>query len=293
MQIKLNFSKKQILARVKSVTYQKGQVDIAANANKSEAFKLGYQEQAGDDQPSEFLLLSYLRRGVDAFKALLVEYVVPEDSSTPTLAADNISDNLSSETEDVFTIFLNVSDRFNTAMTDVLADYGSAFIESQMLYNWYRPFDLNTAKSFLDSATDIIASIQRCFIKGRPSIPTYAYPASITIDYPVIRTRNEISGFSASTERAVLHTLYDNPLYLTLGELTKITYSIQGEDDRVMPVDDIAVRVDNDCCRPMMQDGNYCIRAEQEGACIVTLFSRHDSSVCQSFAVKVSPNCNV
>ncbi len=161
MAITLTLSYANMLARVKSRTHLKGSIDMTVKG----AAELAHHEQAGDDNPSEFLLKSYMRTGVDRFKALVSNYLVAEMG-----ASDVITDTLSGSTSTTFTITMNVSARFNTSLRQPLAYHASAYIENQMLFEWYQSFAPDVAKKFAAAAADIVPEIQYCFVKLAPVV---------------------------------------------------------------------------------------------------------------------------
>lgn len=287
MEIKLVLSKNEILQRVKAKSHIKGVSDMNEKESVNSVRKT-YTQQAGDDPDSDFLLLSSLRTGVDRFKSIMVDYVISFDDDTDT--ADNIHDNLSDTTVDVFTIFLNVSERFNKAMTQPLTDHASAYVENQMLYDWYLPLSPDVAKNFASAAAAVQIEIMRSVVKIRPKIPTYKYPTKIIMRYPVIPERDDIPGYITPENSGSIQpeTLFANPWIMGIGQETEISYTLLSDEDGYAPLDDIVVRADNhDVCKIGFNQGKWSCKGSYVGYTVITLYSRHDDSVFAQFAVRI------
>lgn len=287
MEIKLVLSKKEILQRVKAKSHIKGESDRNENESAN-SVRRTYVQQAGDDTDSEFLLLSSLRTGVDRFKTVVVEYVVTFDDGADT--ADNIHDNLSDTTEDVFTIFLNVSERFNPAMTQPLTDHASAYVENQMLYDWYLPLAPEIAKNFASAAAAVQIEIVRSFIKTRPKVPTYKYPTEIIMRYPIIPDRDGMPGYITPENKELVQPemLFDNPWIMGIGQESEISYTLRSEQDDFSPMDDIVVRADNPyICQVGLSKGRWNCKGCRQGYTVVTLYSRHNDQVFCQFAIRI------
>ena len=288
MEIKIVLSKEEILQKVKAKTKLKGIADMAAAKESTDAIRYAHNEEAGDDADSQFLLLSSLRTGLGRFKAVVADYVVAYDDAG--LTADNIHDNLDNTTVDVFTVFMEVSNRFNTAYTQPLTDHASEFIELQMLHDWYLPFAPEIAKNFAVAAQAVQIDILRCFIKTRPKVPTYKYPTDIIITYPIIPDRNGLPGYITPENGAVIQPeiLFGNPWIIGIGQESEISYTLVSDQEGFRPLDDIMVRADNPTvCDVDISGGRWCCKPVRTGLTTVTLFSRHDDRVFKKFAVRV------
>lgn len=289
MEIKLQLSKEEILQKVKAKTKLKGLADMAAAKENTDSIRFAHNEEAGDDPDSNFLLLSSLRTGLGKFKSVVVEYVVAYDDDAAT-AADNIHDNLDNNTVDVFTIFMEVSNRFNQAYTQSLADHASEYIELQMLYDWYLPFAPEIAKNFAAAAAAVQLEIVRCFVKVRPKVPVYKYPSQIIMKYPIIPDRNGFPGYITPDNQDAMQPelLFQNPWIVGIGQESEISYTLMSDQEGFKPLDDIIVRADNDqICAVGIKQGRWCCKPQSVGYTIVTLYSRHDDSVFAKFAVRV------
>lgn len=286
MEIKLVLSKKEILQRVKAKSHIKGVSDMASKEN-ADNVRYAHNEQAGDDKDSDFLLLSSLRTGIDRFKSVIVEYVITFDDAD---TADNIHDNLNDNTEDVFTVFLEVSERFNKAMTQPLTDHASAYVENQMLYDWYLPFASEIAKNFAAAAAAVQIEINQCFIKTRPKVPTYKYPSQIIMQYPIIPDRDGYPGYITPDNQDTVQPemLFANPWIVGIGQESEISYTLVSDQEGFKPLDDIVVRADDaHICGCGLKGGKWCCWGRSAGYTIVTLYSRHDDTVFAQFAIRV------
>lgn len=287
MEIKLILSKEEILQRVKAKTKLKGYADMASK-KESDSVRYAHNEEAGGDTDSEFLLLSSLRTGLGRFKAIVAEYVVAYEDATP--AADNIHDNLASNTVDTFTIFMTVSERFNQAYTQPLADHASAYIENQMLYDWYLPLAPEVAKNFAAAAAAVQIEILHCFIKTRPKVPAYKYPTQIIMRYPIIPDQGGYPGYITPDNQDLIQPeyLFANPFIVGIGQESEISYTLVSDTEGFKPLDDIIVRADNPAiCNVSINGGKWCCQPKCVGYTVVTLYSRHDDSVFCKFAVRV------
>lgn len=287
MEIKLVLSKTEILQRVKAKSHIKGVSDMNDNESVNSVRKT-YTQQAGDDPDSDFLLLSSLRTGVDRFKSIMVDYIVSFDDDTET--ADNIHDNLSDTTVDVFTIFLNVSERFNKAMTQPLTDHASAYVENQMLYDWYLPLAPDIAKNFASAAAAVQIEIMRSVVKVRPKVPTYKYPTEIIMRYPIIPDRDGMPGYITPENKELVQPemLFANPWIMGIGQESEISYTLRSEQDDFSPLDDIVVRADNPyICQVGLSKGRWNCKGCHQGYTVVTLYSRHNDQVFCQFAIRI------
>lgn len=288
MEIKLVLSKNEILQKVKAKTKLKGYADMAVVKEGTDSVRYAHNEEAGDDPDSQFLLLSSLRTGLGRFKSVVAEYIVAYDDAT--VAADNIHDNLDNTTEDVFTIFMKVSNRFNQAYTQPLADHASEYIVMQMLYDWFLPFAPEIAKNFAAAAAAVQVEIMRCFVKTRPKVPVYKFPTEIIMKYPIIPDRDGYPGYITPDNEDTMQPemLFANPWILGIGQESEISYTLVSDQEGFKPLDDIVVRADNDLvCSVGINKGRWCCKPCSVGYTVITLYSRHDDTVFAQFAVRV------
>ena len=286
MEIKLLLSKEEILQKVKAMTKRKGLADMASNT-AGDPVRYAHNEEAGGDPDSDFLLLSSLRTALGRFKSAVVEYVIANEDETVT--ADNIHDNLDNTTVDVFTITMQVSERFNKAFTQPLTDHASNYIENQMLYDWYLPFVPEVAKNFAAAAVAVQIEIARCFVKTRPKVPAYKYPSQIIIRYPIIPDRDGYPGYITPDNKDTVQPemLFANPWIVGIGQEPEISYTLVSEAEDFKPLDDIVVRADSHICGVGLKGGKWCCWGRTPGYTVVTLYSRHDDTVFAKFAIRV------
>lgn len=288
MEIKLLLSKEEILQRVKSRTSLKSRADMATAKENTDSVRYSHNEEAGGDPDSEFLLLSSLRTALGRFKSVVAAYVIANEGESPT--ADNIHDNLDNTTVDVFKITMEVSERFNEAFTQPLADHASDYIECQMLYDWYLPFAPETAKNFAGAAAAVQIEINHCFLKTRPKVPTYKYPTEINLLYPIIPDRDGYPGYITPENRSQVQPemLFANPWIVGIGQESEISYSLLSDTENFKPLDDIVVRADSShICGVGMKGGKWCCWGRNTGYTVITLYSRHDDTVFKQFAIRV------
>lgn len=288
MEIKLLLSKEEILQRVKAKTSRKSRADVASTKENTDTVRYAHNEEAGGDPDSEFLLLSSLRTALGRFKSVVATYVIATEGA---LTADNIHDSLNDRTVDVFSVTMEVSERFNQAFTQPLTDHASDYIECQMLYDWYLPFAPEVAKNFAAAAAAVQMEISHCFIKTRPKVPTYKYPSEIIIRYPIIPDYDGYPGYITPENKDTIQPemLFANPWIIGIGQETEISYTLRSEHDDFKPLDDIIVRCDNaHICGFGLKGGKWCCWGRNAGYTVVTLYSRHDDSVFAQFAIRVT-----
>ena len=279
MNIRLTLYKSLIIESVKNETFHRGQFDKAADQKAAVA---AFHEQAGDETYHERILQRSLTTNLSSLKTLLSDYL----TASGELAGHNITEETNN---DQIILILNVSERFNTSYTDALAKLAAEYVANAMLMDWWRPVNGKQSELYATFLQKNTADIQRCFSKTAPKVPVYKYPTAIDIRYPLIETSNGIPGYiTPANSQLAQEVLFGNPWRISEGEDSEISYTLSGENGED-PVDDIMVRVDNGrCCHARLNaQGRYYLHAVQKGYAIVTLFSRHDSRVFATFAVRV------
>lgn len=266
----------------KNETFQKGVVDKAVDPKLITA---AFHEQAGNEQYHEAMLGRYMFSQIELLKTFFVDYL----TGGGNIAEDATID--STEAGGVTEILLNVSDRFNDGYVKTVARLSQKFVEDRMVYLWWLSVSKDFAAIYATAAEEDRAALMACFSKTAPTAPSYNFPTAIEIRYPVLPERNGIPGFvtgSGSPAAVVpLETLYGNPWHIGRGQESEISYIITGENHG-MPIDDIIVRSDNDCCIPFIgPNGRWNVRAVTTGFSIITLYSRHNDRVSASFAIRV------
>ena len=156
--ISLQFSMSAILANVKSETFLSGQVEKAAN---EKAIAEAYHEQAGDEAYQTRLLNRGLYTNLSELETHLSDYLTSSGQSS----ADNITQT---ESGDIITLTLLVSDRFNKGYTDPLAKLCSKYIEEAMLMDWWKPINEKQSALYAQFVERDLAAIKRCFNKTAP-----------------------------------------------------------------------------------------------------------------------------
>lgn len=269
------------ISSAKNETYQKGVVDKAVD---SKLVAAAFHEQAGNEAYHEAMLKRFLFTQIEKLKTYFADYLTGEGLQAEDATIDSTEDNGVTE------ILLSVSDRFNDGYVKTLARLSQKYVEDRMIHLWWVPVSKDFATLYAGVAEDDMAAILNCFHKTAPKAPTFHWPASIYVSYPILPTRNGIP-FSFWPDSEGVNTpeiLFGNPWLMGIGDNTDITYEIVGEGG-VLCMDDIVVRADNPCCQPYITpQGRWALRACCKGHTIVTLFSRHNDNVFVKFAVRIT-----
>ena len=264
----------------KNETYQKGVVDKAVDPKLITA---AFHEQAGNENYHETMLGRYMFSQIEVLKTFFVDYLTGDGNIAEDATISSTEENGVTE------ITLKVSDRFNNGYVKTLARLSQKFVEDRMIYLWWLSVSKEFAAIYAGAAEEDKATIKDCFNKTAPAAPTYKWPTSIEIRYPIIPERNQMPGYITPSNQATIQPelLYANPLIIGRGQESEISYVLTGEND-AKPIDDIVVRADNACCQAFIDDhGQWGIRGVGTGYTLVTLFSRHDDTVFAQFAVRV------
>ena len=279
--IKIQILHALAISSAKNETYQKGVVEKAADPKLVAA---AFHEQAGNETYHEAMLKRFLFTQIEKLKTYFADYLTGEGLLSQDATID------SSEADGVTTILLSVSDRFNDGYVKTLARLSQKYVEDRMIHLWWVPVSKDFATLYAGVAEDDIAAILNCFHKTAPKAPSYQWPASIIVSFPIMPTRNGIP-FSFGPNSEGVNTpeiLFGNPWLMGIGDNTEITYEIVGENGEAV-MDDVVVRADNGCCQPFLtQEGRWALRACCKGHTIVTLFSRHNDNVFAKFAVRIT-----
>lgn len=265
----------------KNETFQKGIVDKAV---KPELINAAFHEQAGNEAYHEAMLQRYLFSQIEKLKTYFTQYLTGGGSISEDATID------SSERNGYTEIVLSVSDRFNNGLVKTLARLSQKYVEDRMIHLWWASVSKEFSAIYAGMAEDDLAGIQGCFTKTAPEPPVYNFPTAIKIRYPIIRTREDAPGYITPDNSAVIRPeqLLANPWIISRGDETEISYVLSGENGE-NPIDDIIVRCDNGCCQPFLSsEGRWCIRGCSLGFTIVTLYSRHNDRVFNSFAIRVT-----
>lgn len=281
--IKIQIIHSLAMNSAKNETFQKGVVDKAVDPKLITA---AFHEQAGNEHYHETMLGRSMFSQIELLKTYFVDYLTGDGN----IAEDATID--STELDGATDILLKVSDRFNDGYVKTLARLSQKFVEDRMVYLWWLSVSKEFAAIYGNAAEEDIAGIMKCFAKTAPEAPAYNWPVAIEIRYPVIPEREGVPGYYTPDNAAVIADpvqLYGNPWIITHGEDAEISYVLTGKDPETRPVDDIIVRCDSACCRPFINGhGRWSLHGVRNGFALVTLFSRHNDKVFNSFAVRVT-----
>lgn len=273
--IKIQLLKQLAVNSAKNETFQKGLIDKAEEPkNVTKAF----HEAAGDDDFHERMLARGFFTQCEMLKTWFSEYLTGPGNTVENPLVD------SEEQDDSFTILLRVSDRFNVGYVKTLARLGQKYVEDRMVHLWWATSDESKSAYYAKLAEQDLVSITQCFNKTAPSAPSYSFPDSITLQFPIL----EQGGISTPDNVVPADTLMSFPYIIAVGEETEITYVLACKSGK-KPTDDIIVRADDGCCMPCLDDyGRWQVRGIKPGLTVITLQSRHDDTVFARFALRVT-----
>jgi hypothetical protein len=248
-QITLTLNKPLIMESVKNETFRKGQFDKSLD---QKAMAVAYQEQAGDDTYHERTLERALYTSLEELKSHLYDYISVDGFT----AADNSIE--SSNDGDNILIKLTVTNRFNKAYTQSLARLSSAYVENEMLFLWWSPINEKQATFYAQIVERNLTSINRCFHKTAPTVPTVPY--TTILDVP------------------------GDAIDLGIGEEHTVTYSISDG-----AIDDIEVRIeDRKLIEAGRTDEGFTIIGRQLGHTYIEIYSRHNPELSRTIHVYVT-----
>ena len=256
MIIKFQIVKAVIVEAVKAATYVKGKVDEAAQPGS----RVPYYETAGDDDTHGAILTHDFQTALEIVKTFFVDYITP--------TASTIGNNViySSNEDDIVTFTLNVSRRYNGTLTDTLARLTAKYIEDYMIYQWWlKTTNVKQAEPYFSTLASDEQSIRRCFILSAPSVPTYAFPSSLSL---------------------FTDGLSEGALTLSLGDEQSITYSIpEGTIDDIEALSSrpSIVEIHRGC-----SSRTFCVVPKNTGVCDITLYSKHNDDVYTNIEVTVT-----
>jgi len=277
--IKITLLKALAVNSAKNETFKTGVIDKAADQKN---VTVAYHESAGDDQYDERMLARAFFTQCEMLKTWFSEYLVGGGSPAdiPLVSSD--------ETEDSVEITLRVSDRFNLGYVKTLARLGQKYVEDRMVQLWWATSDEKKAAFYAKLAEEDLAGITQCFNKTAPSAPSYNFPDTITLQFPILDQRATIPAGSPAGYVVPADTLMSYPYIIAAGEETEISYVLSCASGK-KPVDDIIVRADDGCCMPCLDSlGRWQVRGIKPGISIITLQSRHDDTVFARFALRVT-----
>lgn len=224
---------------------------MVERASADSTQKLSYTETAGDERVHERKIVRDIITSLAALKTQLAAFL-----NTDTVTSE--------EEEDVIYITIEVSDRFNTSLTDAVAKICSKFIEDSTLSMWWGTIGNQQQSSYYTSLS--VADMQE--IKQNLTKKTFA---SISTPYT-----SSIGGVGSHIE-------------VELGDTEELTYTID-ED----ATDDIEACPSNHCIQTMRGRGRFLIKGMRLGKCNLLLYSAHDElNVYRFITVKVIPQTKV
>lgn len=256
MIIKFQIVKSLVVEAVKSATYLKGKMDLAAD---DKAAKISSQETAGDDEVHERTLTHDFDSALEILKTFFVDYLVP----TPQTVGDNAI-YYGTNTDDIVEFTLSVSRRYNGTLTDALARLSARYVEDYMIYQWWlKTTNLKQAEPYQATLAVDEQAIRKCFVMSGPTLPTTPYPTELTVKVNGEGTEGEVT--------------------LEKGEEATLSYSLNAG-----AIDDIEARSED----PSMVEIHRCrdrrsftLVPKNTGFCKVKLWSRHSD--------KLDFECNV
>ena len=277
--IKITLLKALAVNSAKNETFKTGVIDKAADQKN---VTVAYHESAGDDQYDERMLARGFFTQCEMLKTWFSEYL--------TGGGNTADDPLvsSEESNDSVEITLRVSDRFNKGYVKTLARLSQKYVEDRMIHLWWATSDDKKAAFYAKLAEEDLAGITQCFNKTAPSAPSYNFPDTITLTFPVIDRRATVPAGSPAGYVVPVDTLMSYPYIIAVGDVTEITYVLSCTSGN-KPVDDIIVRADDGCCMPCLDEqGRWQVLGTKPGMSVITLFSRHDDRVFARFALRVT-----
>ena len=277
--IKITLLKALAVNSAKNETFKTGVIDKAADQKN---VTVAYHESAGDDQYDERMLARGFFTQCEMLKTWFSEYLVggglPTDD--PLVSSEESNDSVE--------ITLRVSDRFNKGYVKTLARLSQKYVEDRMIHLWWATSDDKKATFYAKLAEEDLAGITQCFNKTAPSAPSYNFPDTITLTFPVIDRRATVPAGSPAGYVVPVDTLMSYPYIIAVGDVTEITYVLSCTSGN-KPVDDIIVRADDGCCMPCLDEqGRWQVLGTKPGMSVITLFSRHDDRVFARFALRVT-----
>lgn len=275
--IKIQLLQALILNSVKNETYLRSRVDKATDEKLLVA---AYHESAGDEEYQERMLRRAMFSQAEKLKTWFSDYLTGDGNTADDALVS------SEEKDGSIDILLRVSDRFIMGYVKTLARLSQKYVEDRMIHLWWASLDEKKSQFYAQLAVEDLQGLQRCFSKSAPSAPSYCFPDSIQLVFPIIVNM----GLSLShVEEVPASTMMQYPYILAVGDETELTYILASESGQA-PTDDILVRVDDAICAPAIDpQGHWLLKALKPGITIVTLFSRHNDQVFASFALRVIP----
>lgn len=248
--IKITLSIPLIRETIENETFQRSKID---KASQEGAALLSYLEAAETDNGYQSrMFLRDLYSAVEESKTLISDYLNNTGYS--------VADNISSETQGDNIIYsLEVSSRFNNAMSAPLARALAKYVEDYILVLWWTTANGNLMQVYQGQLANDIVTIRRCFNKRAPKVPE-----------PYRTTTVNVGTTTFSLER---------------GEKKYLSYSID-----YGAVDDITTLIaDKTICSAVRQYDGFNIEGLKDGTTTLTLISQHDPAINIDVTIEVLP----
>lgn len=158
MDITINLKKSELIFDVMNETYIVAHAQFARDGKSREA----YSVQATEDEKNK--LLRSMQGGFASLKAHLAYYLKANDETT----ADNI---LMSDDQDEIILTLTVSERFNKAYTQTIAENVHKYICNKMLFDWFAAVQPERAAAYNEISKMCLIEIDASFVKVAPVRP--------------------------------------------------------------------------------------------------------------------------
>lgn len=169
MKIEFTIYKSLAVESVKTETYIKGSIDDASNQG---ATKLRYNETAGDESVHERKLSKDFVRGVERLKSIYNDFFMPTHKS---VGNTSISATYAADTGNA-SISIEVSRRFNGALTNAIANYSQEYVEDYMTYQWWLVTGMQKqAEPYVGMMKELEEKIKKSFSISTPLESTAAY----------------------------------------------------------------------------------------------------------------------
>lgn len=251
--ITLNLVVSLIMEAVKAETLIKGRVDKATD---DKASALAFEEEAGDHEYHNRKLYRTMHTSFSRLVSKIGDYVENVFASS----ADNIFYQKEPNDNDVITLHLSVSDRFNESFCDPLAKLCSKFIEDHMLYLWWGTFNVKQAEFYNKLVEADIEDIRACFTKTSPAVPTTSYTSYI-------------------------NTQLGDTYRVKRGDVFSLTYLVSDSC-----IDDVEIEItDFNALQILGKKGQtFSLKALRTGIVTAVLYSRHDNTVNHSVKIIVA-----
>ncbi len=161
MNILINLSKSELMYDVMNDTHLVGQAKASQGATPEASYNLQADEAAHESK-----LLRSMQLAIEAIKQGISQFL----NDVTATSANNI---LMTTAEDLITITLNVSPRFNRALLPTMTGLAHRYVVNTMLFDWFVANEPTMAPKYGEIAKECMAGIQKSFIKLPPTRPIH------------------------------------------------------------------------------------------------------------------------